>query len=92
MKKFIIERNFPGAGNLTQQELQAMSSLSCHAILRLGNSYHWIQSYITEDKIYCIHIARNEDFLRHHARMGNFPIHMIAEVKTIIDPSNAEPI
>jgi hypothetical protein len=89
MKKFIIERNIPGAGKLSPEELQTISKTSCEAVTQLGKPYHWIQSFITGDKIYCVHIAENEDVLREHARLGNFPINTIAEVKTIIDPTTS---
>jgi Nickel responsive protein SCO4226-like len=92
MKKFVIERNFPGAGNLTNEELQEISQASCEAITQLNKPYHWLQSYICEDKIYCIHIAENEEVLRQHARLGKFPIHSISEVKTVIDPSTSHPL
>jgi len=86
MKKFVVERNLPGAGNLSAEELQAISQTSCEVINELGKPYHWIQSFIAEDKIYCIHIAENEEVIREHARLGNFPINRVTEVKTIIDP------
>jgi hypothetical protein len=86
MKKFVIERNLPGAGNLTPEELRTISQTSCAVLNEMGKPYHWIQSYVTEDKIYCIHIAENEDIIREHARRGNFPINMISEVKAVIDP------
>jgi hypothetical protein len=86
MKKFVVERNLPGAGNLTPEELQAISKDSLEAIRKLGKPYYWIQSFITEDKIYCIHIAESEEVIREHARLGNFPVHSISEVRTIIDP------
>ena len=91
MKKFIIERNLPGAGNLTPEELQMISQESCDAIARLGKSYTWIQSYITNDRIYCVHIAENEAAIREHAKLAKVPINTINEVITIIDPltSNA---
>lgn len=86
MKKFVVERNLPGAGNLSPEELQAISQTSCEVINQLNKPYHWIQSFITEDKIYCIHIAESEAAIREHAKMGQFPINTIAEVKAIIDP------
>lgn len=86
MKKFVVERNLPGAGNLSPEELQALSKTSCDVIGQLGKPYHWIQSFITGDKIYCIHIAENEEVIREHARLGKFPINTIAEIKAIIDP------
>ena len=90
MKKFVIERNLPGASDLSPKELQAMSKISCEAIEKLGRPYHWVQSYVCDDKIYCIHIAEEEEVLREHARLGNFPINTISEVKTIIDPTTAD--
>jgi len=89
MKKFVIERNFPGASELTPEELQAISKTSCDAITQLGKPYHWLQSYICGDKIYCVHIAENEEVLREHAKLGKFPINTISEVKTIIDPTTS---
>ena len=86
MKKFIIERNLPGAGNLSPEELQALADTSCEALRQLGNHHYWIESFVTDDKIYCIHIAESEEAVREHARLGNFPINTISEVKAIIDP------
>ncbi len=89
MKKFVVERHLPGAGNLTPEELQAISQKSCEVIGDLGKPYHWIQSFVTDDKIYCIHIAESEGVIREHARLGKFPINTVTEVKTIIDPLTA---
>jgi hypothetical protein len=86
MKKFLIERNLPGAGNLSPQELQEIARASCEVVCTLGRPYHWIQTFVTDDKLYCIHIAENEELVREHARRGNFPINSIAEVKAVIDP------
>lgn len=86
MKKFVIERNLPGAGNLSPQELQAISQTSCEVVNGLGKPYHWVQSFVTSDKIYCVHIAENEEVVREHARLGQFPINSVNEVKAIIDP------
>jgi hypothetical protein len=86
MKKFLIERNLPGAGNLSPQQLQEIARASCEVVCSLGKPYHWIQSYVTEDKIYCIHIAESEELVREHARLGNFPINSVSEVKSVIDP------
>ena len=91
MKKFIVERNFPGAADLSQEELQAISQTSCDVINKLEKPYHWVQSYITGDKIYCVHIAENEEVVREHARLGRFPVNTISEVKTIIDPTTSNP-
>jgi hypothetical protein len=92
MKKFIVERILPGAGNLTAEELQLMSSISCDAILQMGKPYYWIQSYVTDDKIYCIHIAESEKVVREHARFAKFPVNYISEVKIIIDPLTSNPL
>jgi len=91
MKKFVVERNLPGAGILTPEELQSMARTSCEVISTLGKPYHWIQSFVTDDKIYCIHIAESEEVVREHARLGKFPVHVVSEVQHVIDPltSNA---
>lgn len=86
MKKFVVERNLPGAGNLTPEELQAISQKSCEVIGDLDKPYHWIQSFVTGDKIYCIHIAESEEVIREHARLGKFPINTVSEVHAVIDP------
>lgn len=86
MKKFVVERILPGAGNLSPEELQSISQTSCDIIEQIGHPYQWVQSYVTEDKIYCIHIAENESDIRQHAKLGNIPINTISEVKVIIDP------
>lgn len=89
MKKFVIERNLPGAGNLSPEELQAISQTSCGVVSELGKSYQWVQSFVTGDKIYCIHIAESEEAVREHARLGGFPVNTVSEVVTIIDPVTA---
>jgi len=86
MKKYVVERILPGAGNLSQEELRMIAKSYCDTIRKMGKPYHWIQTFITEDKIYCIHIAENEEVIREHSRMSNFPINTISEVKMIIDP------
>lgn len=91
MKKFIVERNLPGAGNLTPEELQAISKTSCAVIKEMGIPYYWIESYISNDKIYCIHIAESAEVVREHARLGKFPVHTISEVITVIDPLTGDP-
>ena len=92
MKKFIIERNLPGAGNLSPEELQAISQTSCEVVNQLKKPYHWIQSFVTDDKIYCVHIAESEEVIREHARKGKFPINTVAEVKAVIDPTTGNPL
>ncbi len=86
MKKFVIERILPGAGNLSPAELQEIARTSCSVVSQLGKPYHWIQSFVTEDKIYCIHIAESEELIREHARLGGFPVNSVSEVKAVIDP------
>ncbi|WP_276090388.1 DUF4242 domain-containing protein [Pedobacter sp. JY14-1] len=87
MKKFVIERDLPGAGQLSAEELAAISATSCAVVDQLEKPYHWIQSFVTQDKIYCIHIAESEEVVREHAQKGNFPVTSIAEVKAMIDPT-----
>jgi hypothetical protein len=86
MKKFIIERDLPGAGNLTSEELEAICKTSNAAITIMGRPYTWIHSYVTDDKIICIHEAENEDDIRAHSKCGNFPVNGIREIRAVIDP------
>ena len=90
MKKFIIEREIPGAGIMTSEELQAISKTSNSVISVLGKPYKWVESYVTNDKIYCIHEAESEDVIREHANCASIPANKIEEVKVIINPSTAE--
>ena len=89
MKKFIVERKLPGAGNMTARELKDISKTTVEVISALGKPYSWVQSFVTDDKIYCIHIAENKDDIRDHSRSGNLPINTIEEIKQIIDPATA---
>ena len=89
MRKFLIEREIPGASNLTAKELQAIAQTSNKALEEMGVSYNWAHSYVAGDKIYCIHVAEDEDTVREHARRGGFPANLITEVKAIIDSSTA---
>jgi hypothetical protein len=89
MKKFIVERKLPGAGNMTARELKDISKTTVEVISALGKPYSWVQSFVTDDKIYCIHIAENKDDIRNHSRSGNLPINTIEEIKQIIDPATA---
>lgn len=91
MPKYVIEREIPGAGSLSQQELQAISQKSCDVLRKLGPEVQWVHSYVTGDKIYCVYIASNEDLVRKHAAQGGFPANKISEVKRIIDPTTSEP-
>ena len=90
MPRFVIEREIPGAGKLSPQELQAISQKSCSVLDQLGPRIQWEQSFVTGDKIYCVYIASNEQLVREHARQGGFPANSVAEVKSIIDPTTAE--
>jgi len=90
MKKFIIERKLPGAGNMTNEELIAISKTSVTVITVLGKPYKWIESFVTEDKLYCIHEAEDENAIREHAKCGNFPVNKIEEIKAVISPATAE--
>jgi hypothetical protein len=90
MPKFVIERELPGAGNLSPKELQAVSQTSCNVLRKMGPEIQWVQSYVTGDKIYCIYIAPNADMIKEHAREGGFPANSISEIKTIIDPTTAD--
>src|SRR5947207_3024272 len=90
MPKFLIEREIPGAGSLSQQELKGISQTSCNVLRKMGPQIQWLQSYVTGDKIYCVYIAPNEEMIREHASQGGFPANRISEIKTIIDPTTAE--
>jgi hypothetical protein len=90
MPKFVIEREIPDAGKLTPQQLQAVSQTSCGVLRELGPQIQWVQSYVTDNKVYCIYIAPNEAMVREHAQKGGFPANKISEIRTIIDPTTAE--
>lgn len=90
MPKYVIERELPGAGSLSPQELHAVSQKSCGVLKNLGPQIQWLHSYVTQDKIYCVYIAPDEKTVREHAMQGGFPANRISEVKTTIDPTTAE--
>jgi hypothetical protein len=90
MPKYVIEREVPEAGKLPPDALQAMSKKSCAVLNDLGTQIQWVQSYVTDDKIYCVYIAPNEELVREHAAQGGFPANRISEIRTIIDPTSAE--
>ena len=90
MPKYVIERELPGAGQLSAETLQAISQKSCSVLQVLGPQIQWVQSYVTDDKIYCIYIAPNEEAIREHARAGGFPANRVSEIKSVIDPTTAE--
>jgi len=90
MPKYLIERQIPGAGQLTPEQLQAISRKSCGVLGDLGSSIQWLQSYVTGDTIHCVYIAPNEELVREHARQGGFPADRVMRVVTVIDPTTAE--
>lgn len=90
MPKYVIERELPGAGKIPPQDLQAISQKSCSVLKGLGPQIQWVQSYVTDDKIYCIYIAPNKEMVLEHAKQGGFPANSVAEVKCMIDPTTAE--
>jgi hypothetical protein len=90
MPKYVIEREIPDAGRLTQEQILAISQKSCSVLKNLGPQIQWIESYVTPDKIYCIYIAPNEAMVREHAKQGGFPANQVSEVKRMIDPTSAE--
>jgi len=90
MPKYVIERNIPNAGKLTPQELHAIAQKSCGVLNKLGPQIQWVQSYVTNDKIYCVYVAPNEQMVRDHAKQGGFPANSVARVMSVIDPTTAE--
>lgn len=90
MPKYVIEREIPGAGKLTAEQLKSISQTSCGVLSNMGPQIQWVQSYVTADKIFCIYIAPNEEMIREHARQGGFPANAIHKIATIIDPTTAE--
>lgn len=90
MPKYVIERDIPGAGNLTEEQLKGISQTSCGVLEELGPRIQWVHSYVTGDKVYCIYNAPNEEMVLEHANKGGFPANKVSEVKTIIDPTTAE--
>ncbi len=90
MPKYVIERDIPNAGKLSGGDLQGISAQSCAVLNKLGPSIQWVQSYVTDDKVYCVYIAPNEALIREHARLGGFPANRISEVREMIDPTTAE--
>ena len=90
MPKYVIEREIPGAGQLSAQELHDISQKSCDVLRQMGPPINWVQSFVTDDKIYCIYIAPNEDAVREHAQKGGFPANRISQVRSVIDPTTSE--
>jgi hypothetical protein len=90
MPKFVIEREIPGAGSFTAEQIQAISQKSCGVLRNLGPQIQWLHSYVTDNKIYCVYIAPNEAMVREHASQGGFPANSVAQVRRVIDPTTAE--
>ena len=90
MPKFVIERNIPEASKLSPQQLQAISQKSCGVLKEMGPQIQWVQSYVTDDRIYCVYIAPDEDAVRKHAQQGGFPANRISQIRSVIDPTTAE--
>jgi len=90
MPKYIIEREIPNVGQLSSEELQGISQTSCGVLREMGSQTQWLESFVTNDKIYCVYIAPNEEAVREHAERGGFPANSISEVKSIIDPTTSE--
>ena len=89
MKKYIIERDLPGAGNLSEQELNEISRTSCDTIDDMEKPYHWLETFVTADKLYCVHIANDSNVIEEHSKKAGFPIKSIQEVVDIIDPTKS---
>jgi hypothetical protein len=92
MPTYVIERDFPDAGKLTAAQLQEISKKSCSVLAKIGPGIHWVQSYVTDDKIYCIYIANSEAMVREHASLGGFPADRVSTVREIIDPATAKAV
>ena len=92
MPKFVIERELPGAGNLSDSDLQAISAKSNQVIAELGPEIRWLQSYVTDDKLYCVYVAPDADIIYEHARCGGFPANSVVRVSRVIDPSTGDPV
>jgi len=90
MPKFVIERELPGAGSLSAADLQAISQKSCGVLSEMGPQIQWVESFVTDDKIYCVYVAPNESMVREHASQGGFPANRVSQVRTMIDPTTAE--
>lgn len=89
MKKYLIEREIPGAGKLTAEQLKEISGASCSVLSKMGSEIQWKHSYVAGDKIYCVYLAPNVEMIREHAEKGGFPANLITEISAIIDPATA---
>jgi cell division inhibitor SulA len=90
MPKYVIERDVPGAGKLTAEQLKGMAQKSCGVLREMGSQIQWQESYVTSDKIYCVYIAPNEAMVREHAKKGGFPVTRVSQVSNVIDPTTSE--
>ncbi len=90
MPKYIIEREIPGAGKLSAADLHGISQKSCSVLKTLGPAIQWVESYVTDDKVYCVYIAPSKDLIEQHAKLGGFPANRVSEVRTVIDPTTGE--
>lgn len=90
MPKFVIERDIPEAGGLSSEQLQAISQKSCGILREMGPQIQWVESYVTDDKIYCVYVAPDEDTVRKHAQQGGFPANRVSQIRSVIDPTTAE--
>jgi len=90
MPKFVIEREIPGAGKMTAEQLHGISQISCGVLKEMGSAIQWVHSYVTTDKIYCVYLAPNEEMVKEHAMKGGFPANVISRVSTMIDPTTSE--
>jgi hypothetical protein len=90
MPKFVIERDIPQAGNLSSEQLQAISQKSCGILREMGPAIQWVESYVTDDRIYCVYVAPDEDAVRKHAQQGGFPANRVSQIRSVIDPTTAE--
>jgi len=90
MPKYVIEREIPGLGKLTADELKAISQKSCAVLRQIGPQIQWLESFVTDDKLYCVYVAPDADAVRQHAALGGFPANRISEIKRVIDPTTAE--
>jgi hypothetical protein len=92
MPKYLIEREIPGAGQMSPQQLQGVAAKSCSVLRNLGPQIQWVQSYVTDNKIYCVYIAPNEEMVREHAKQGGFPANRVSRIDSVIDPTTAEKV
>ena len=90
MPKYVIEREIPGAGMLTPEEWKALSQKSCNVLRQMGPEIQWLESFVTDDKVYCVYVAPNPEAIRQHAAQGGFPANRISQVRRVIDPTTAE--